>query len=101
MDQQQLTVDTNLFDNLMPDQDVFDDINAMEDQSADIYAAVIGNDVILPNDSDDAVHDDLNLIPKKRYHGTRKITAGGKAKSRFAAKRMQALLQEEHALWLK
>ncbi|MRR16618.1 MAG: hypothetical protein EG826_09215 [Deltaproteobacteria bacterium] len=99
MDQQHMTVETNLFDNLMPDSGIFGGIGAMEDQSADIYAAVIGNIAMLPND-DDAIPDDLIPIPKRRYSTIRKVTVGGKVKSRFA-KQMQALLQEEHALWLK
>jgi len=100
MDQQQMTVEANLFDNLMPDQNIFGGINAIEDQSADIYAAVIDNIAMLPDDSDDAVPGDLSPIPRRRYNGTRKITTGRKAKARFA-KRMPALLQEEYALWLK
>ena len=100
MDQQQMTVEANLFDNLMLDQNIFGDITAIEDQSADVYAAVIDNIAMLPDDSDDAVHGDLSPIPRRRYHGIRKITAGRKAKTRFA-KQMPALLQEEHALWLK
>ncbi len=100
MEQQQTTVEANVFDNLMPDQGIFGGINAIEDQSADIYAAVIDNIAVLPDDNDDAVPGDLSLIPKKRYNGVRKITAAAKVKNRFA-KRTQALLQEEHALWLK
>src|SRR5512133_3248219 len=99
MDQQQMTVDTNLFDNLMMDQGIFGGINAIEDQSADIYAAVIDNTAMLPDDSDDAFPDDLIPIPKRRYQGIRKAASGGKAKTRFD-KQTQALLQEEHALWL-
>jgi len=100
MDQQHMTVEANLFDNLMPDQGIFGGIDTMEDQSADIYAAVIGNIAMLPDDSDDDAPGDLSPIPKRRYNGMRKITAGGKSKTRLA-KRTQALLQEEHALWLK
>ena len=100
MDQPHMTVDTNLFDNLMPDSGIFGGIGAMEDQSADIYAAVIGNIALLPDDTEDAFPGDLIPIPKRRYSTIRKVTVGGKAKSRYA-KQMQALLQEEHALWLK
>lgn len=100
MDQQHMTVETNLFDNLMPDRGIFGGIGAMEDQSADIYAAVIDNIAMLPDDNDDTVPDDLIPIPKRRYSTIRKVTVGGKAKSRFA-KQMPALLQEEYALWLK
>ncbi len=102
MDQQHMTTETNVIDNVfdypMLEQSIFGGIDAIEDQSADIYAAVIDNTAILPDD--DAVSGNLSPIPKKRYSTMRKVTAGTRTKNRLA-KRMQALLQEEHALWLK
>lgn len=102
MDQQHMTTETNVIDNVfdypMLEQSIFGGIGAILDQSADIYAAVIDNTAILPDD--DAVSGNLSPLPKRRYSTMRKVTVVRKAKSRVA-KRTQMLLQEEHALWLK
>lgn len=100
MDQQQMTAEANLFNNPITDESIFGFIGAIQDPSAGVYAAVIDNAALLPDDNDDSVDTDSSPARQKKYHEMRKIHVPGKAKTQFA-KRERALLQEEHALWLK
>ena len=100
MDQQQMIAETNVFDNHMMEQSIFGSINAIEDPSADIYAAVIDNAALLPDDGDDIVPSDMIPVHKRKYHVMRKMHVNKKVNAKLV-KQTRLLLQEEHALWLK
>lgn len=80
-------------------EDTFSAMNIIPDPSADIYAAVLGNDILLPDDREKAITDRMASY-KRRRHKMNKIYVNEKTKAMIAKQKL-ALLQEEHALWLK
>ncbi len=98
MNLQQMTHDTFELDNSTVDN-TFSSINIIPDQSADIFAAVLGHDILLPDDREKAISDRMAAY-KNRHHKTRRMHLNSKTKT-LLAKQKLACLQEEHALWLK
>lgn len=98
MDQQQMTGSITELEGVLPGN-AFNIFNIKPDQSSDIYAAVLDNDDLLPDD-DEIVDADLEIPHKRKYSSVRKIHAHHRAKTTWM-KRNQARLQEEQALWLK
>jgi hypothetical protein len=96
MNQQQMTNEMTEYDNSLPDNN-FSASNTIWDQSAKIFAAVIDNDNLLPDDGGNEID---NRVPayKMKYRGT----PGFNEKERAPLTKLAlAHLQEEHALWLK
>ena len=96
MHQQYMTEEMIEYDNSSPDN-IFSTINTIWDQSAKIFAAVIDNDNVVP---DDGGNETDNRVPayKTKYRGT----SGFNEKARGPLTKLAlADLQEEHALWLK
>jgi hypothetical protein len=96
MNHQQMTGEMMEFDSSLPDN-TFSAINTIWDQSAKIFAAVIDNANLLPDDWGNEID---NCVPayKMKYRGTRGFNKKARTPlTKFAL----ACLQEEHALWLK
>ncbi len=96
MNQQQMTQETIKCDNALPDN-TFTPINTIWDQSAQIFATVIDNANLLP---DDGGHEKENGAQAgKNMH---REPSGLNKKARTPSTSFSlAVLQEEHALWLK
>jgi len=96
MNQQQMTQETIELDNALPDN-TFSVVNTIWDQSAKIFASVIDNASILPDDGENEIGKGVSVYSKK-HSGT----VGFNKKARIPLTKMAlACLQEEHALWLK
>ena len=80
-------------DNVLPDN-TYGAVNTIWDQSAKIYASVIDNAGLLPDDREKT----KGVSTYKKNHAASRFN--NKAKARLK-KFTLARLQEEHALWLK
>lgn len=96
MELQEMTENTLEFDHSAIDG-TFGAMNIIPDQSADIFAAVLDHNMLLPDD-EESIMDDRVSFHKHTSAGKTRLSAKAKA---LLAKRKLALLQEEHALWLK
>jgi hypothetical protein len=96
MNHQQMAKETIEYDNSSPDN-TFSAINTIWDQSAKIFAAVIDNDNLLPDDGGNEIDNRVEAY-KMKYRGA----PGFNEKVRAPLTKLAlAHLQEEHALWLK
>ena len=96
MNSQQMTGEVNKYKNSLQDN-AFSESNTAWDQSAIIFAAVIDNADLLPDDGE-------NEIEKRgsAYKNKCRKTPGSKNLEKVQpANYSLAELQEEHALWLK
>lgn len=98
MNQQQTTGETDAFDSPIQGYP-FGVINIIPDHSAEIFAAVIHDKNLLPDDRDEIVNERISSSKIKRSR-TPEVHLSEKAKARLN-RRPLALIQEEHALWLK
>jgi len=96
MNQQQMTREMIEFDNSLPNN-TFSAINTIWDQSAKIFAAVIDNVNLLP---DDGRNEPDNRIPAYKTNHGKTPGLSNEERSQLTILR-HARLQEEHALWLK
>jgi hypothetical protein len=96
MNHQQMTREKIEFNNSLPNS-TFGAINAMWDQSAKIFAAILDNANLLPDDVENNID---NWIPA--YKINHRETAGLDNKTRTQATKITLVrLQEEHAMWLR
>jgi hypothetical protein len=98
MDQRPLTRERIEF-NISVLDSPFDTIGVIRDQSAKIYAAVIDNTDVLPDDGENAMGDRVPAYGRK-YNTISGMTLNDKKRTRLK-KHVLAHIQEEHALWLK
>jgi len=98
MNLQEMTENTLELDHSAMDS-TFSAMNIIPDQSADIFAAVLGHNMLLPDDQESIMNDRISFRQHK-HTPAGKTRLSEKAKA-LLAKRRLALLQEEHALWLK
>lgn len=96
MNPQQISRETIEFDNALPDN-TFSAINTIWDQSAKIFASVIDNVNLLPDDGENKIDNGSTT-----YKNKHRETSGLNIKEIGQAKTLRhARLQEEQALWLK
>lgn len=96
MNQQQMTSEIVEFDNALPDN-TFCTGNTIWDQSAKIFAAVIDNAELLPDDRGNKI-DNRTIARNKKHREAPEL----RKKVRDPSTRFTlARLHEEHALWLK
>ncbi|MHB8138904.1 MAG: hypothetical protein ACYDGO_11045 [Smithellaceae bacterium] len=96
MNQQQMTKEMIEYDNSLPDN-ASSAINTIWDQSAKIFAAVIDNANLLPDDGGNEIGKGVSVYSKK-HRGP----GGFNKKARIPLTKFAlTCLQEEHALWLK
>ena len=96
MHQQHMTKEMIEYDNSSEDN-IFSTMNTIWDQSAKIFAAVIGNDNVLPDEGKNETDNRVDVY-KMKYRGT----SGTNEKARAPLTKLAlAHLQEKHALWLK
>ena len=96
MNQQQMKKEMIEYDNSLSDNP-FRAINTLWDQSAKIFAAVIDNHNLVPDDRGNETDNRVQAF-KMKYRGTPGFI--GKARTPLT-KLALAHLQEEHALWLR
>ena len=96
MHQQQMTKEIVEFDNSLPDK-TLSTMNTIWDQSTKIFAAVINNANLLPDDRKNKTY---NGVPSYKKDDPETPGSNNKAKTQVT-KLMLVRLQEEHALWLK
>lgn len=96
MNQQQMTSEMVEFDNALPGN-TFCVENTIWDQSAKIFAAVIDNANLLPDDRGNTI-DSIAKARNKINCGTSRTRKNVRDPLRRFT---HARLQEEHALWLK
>ncbi len=96
MNQQQMAREMIEIDDALPDN-TFSAANTIWDQSKKIFAAVIDNADLLPDDRGNTIDSKAKARNKKhcRTPRMRKITRAPLRRFTLAS------LQEEHALWLK
>jgi len=96
MNQQQMTREIIESDNESPDI-IFSPMNTIWDQSANIFAAVINNARLLPDDRKYKTHKKIPSYIKDAHE-----TSGLNNKMKTPLTKLSlACLQEEHAMWLK
>jgi hypothetical protein len=96
MKQQHMAKEMIEYDNSLPDNNVCA-INAIWDQSAKIFTAVINNNKLLPDDGENETQN--RVAPYKMKH---RGTSGFNEKTKTPLTKLAlAHLQEEHALWLR
>jgi hypothetical protein len=96
MNHQQMTGEMIEFDSSLPES-TFSTINTIWDKSAKIFALVIDNANLVPDDRGNKIGKEIPAY-KKEYNKTPSLKNKAKTPlTKFAL----ACLQEEHALWLK